>query len=192
MQEGKIRFASTFVSKHLPEDSRIKDLKKWSGEFQKHKLTPELEGNYTGNLSFRSKEGFIITASGLRSKQNLTDDCFVYVKEYEEQSNNFFVEGKKQPSSETMIHYLIYRNYVEINAIFHGHNNSIVSNAEKMELPITRKEYPSGTIELAREVLKVLGDNKLIVLKNHGFISLGETMKEAGELALFTLIQSRE
>jgi len=48
-----------------------------------------------------------------------------------------------------------------------------------------------GTIELAKEVLKVLGNNKLIVLKNHGFVSLGATMKEAGELASVTLKRSK-
>jgi ribulose-5-phosphate 4-epimerase/fuculose-1-phosphate aldolase len=59
-------------------------------------------------------------------------------------------------------------------------------------LPVTEKEYESGTVELAKEVLKVLGDHKLIVLRNHGFVSLGNTMKEAGELALATLNQSKK
>ena len=190
MQEGKIRFTSTFVSKNLPNDPRIKELKKWCGEFQKHKLTPEFEGNYTGNLSFRSKEGFIITASGLRSKQNLTDECFVFVKRYEEQSNTFFVDGKNQPSSETLMHYLIYRNHKDINVIFHGHNNSILSKAEKLGIPTTRKKHYPGTKELAKEVLNIIGENRLIVLKNHGFLSLGKTMQEAGELALNTLVKS--
>jgi hypothetical protein len=39
-------------------------------------------------------------------------------------------------------------------------------------------------------VFKVLGDKKLIVLRNHGFVSLGENMEEAGELALATLKQA--
>ena len=192
MKEGKIRFNTIFVSDQTPRDPRIEELKEWCGEFQKNKLTPEVEGNYTGNLSFRSGEGFVITASGLKSKENLTDSCFVYVKDYEEQSNMFYVEGKKHPSSETMMHSLIYRNSEEVNAVFHGHNNVIAKNADELKLPVTEKEYESGTIELAKEVLKVLGNNKLIVLKNHGFVSLGTTMKEAGELALATLNRSKE
>ena len=67
----------------------------------------------------------------------------------------------------------------------------IVTNAEKLKLPVTEKEYESGAIELAKEVLKVLGDNKVIVLKNHGFVSLGRIMKEAGELAFATLKRSK-
>ena len=191
MKEGKIRFNTVFVSDKISSDSKIMELKEWSQKFQKNGLTPEFEGNYTGNLSFRSKEGFIITASGLKNKENLADDCFVYVKDYDEQSNTFTVEGKKKSSSESIMHYLIYKSCGDVNAVFHGHNALIVKYAEKLKLPVTKKEYESGTIDLAKEVLKVLGDNKLIVLKNHGFVSLGTTMKEAGEQALATLIQSQ-
>jgi L-fuculose-phosphate aldolase len=192
MKEGRIRFNTVFVSDQAPSDARIDELKEWCERFQRNGLTPEFEGNYTGNLSFRSGEGFVITVSGLKSKENLTDDCFVYVKDYEEQSNTFYVEGKKQPSSESVMHSLIYTNHEEVNAVFHGHNDTIVANAKKLGVSVTEKEYDSGTIALAKEVLKVLEDNNLIVLKNHGFVSLGRTMKEAGELALATLKRSKD
>jgi len=192
MKEGRIRFNTVFVSDQALSDARIDELKEWCERFQRNGLTPEFEGNYTGNLSFRSGEGFVITVSGLKSKENLTDDCFVYVKDYEEQSNTFYVEGKKQPSSESVMHSLIYTSHEEVNAVFHGHNDTIVANAKKLGVSVTEKEYDSGTIALAKEALKVLGDNNLIVLKNHGFVSLGRTMKEAGELALATLKRSKD
>ena len=192
MKEGKIRFNSIFVSAEVPSDARIDELKEWSERFQRNGLTPEIEGNYTGNLSFRSKEGFVITASGLKSKENRSNNYFVYVKNYDEQSNTVYIEGSRQPSSEAVMHFLIYKTRKEVNAIFHGHNDAIIMNAEKLGFPVTEKEHEPGTIELAKEVLKVLGDKKLIVLKNHGFVSLGRTMKEAGELALATLKRSKE
>ena len=191
MKEGKIRFNSVFVSNKIFSDANIEELKEWSEQFQKNGLTPEVEGNYTGNLSFRSGEGFVITASGLKNKENLIDECFVYVKDYDEKSNTFYVEGKRRPSSESIMHHLIYETCEDINAVFHGHSDTIVTNAEKLKLPVTEKEYESGAIELAKEVLKVLGDNKVIVLKNHGFVSLGRIMKEAGELAFATLKRSK-
>ena len=192
MKEGKIRFNISFVSDQIPSDTRIEELKEWCERFQKGGLTPEFEGNYTGNLSFRSEVGFVITGSGLKSKQNLSNDCFVYVKSYDEQSNTVYIEGSRQPSSEAVMHFLIYKTRKEINAIFHGHNDTIIMNAEKLGFPVTEKEHEPGTIELAKEVLKVLGDKNLIVLKNHGFVSLGRTMKEAGQLALATLKRSKE
>ncbi len=192
MKEGKIRFNTIFVSDEIPSDAKIEELKEWCERFQKNGLTPEIEGNYTGNLSFRSEEGFIITASGLKNKENLSSDCFVYVKSYDEQSNTVYVEGKRQPSSEAVMHFLIYKAREEINAIFHGHNEAIIMNAEKFKLPVTEKEHEPGSIELAKEVLRALGDRNLIVIKNHGFISLGKTMKEAGKQALATLRRSKD
>ena len=192
MKEGKIRFNTVFVSDKIPSDTKIVELKDWSEKFQKNGLTPEIEGNYTGNLSFRSKEGFVITASGLKSKESLSNDCFVYVKNYDEQRNTVYVEGRRQPSSEAVMHFLIYKTRKEIKAIFHGHNDAIIMNAEKLGFPVTEREHEPGSIELAEEVLKVLGNKNLIGLKNHGFVSLGRTMKEAGELALATLKRSKE
>jgi ribulose-5-phosphate 4-epimerase/fuculose-1-phosphate aldolase len=192
MKEGKIRFNISFVSAEVPSDARIDELKEWCERFQRNGLTPEFEGNYTGNLSFRFREGLVITASGLKSKENLNNDCFVYVKSYDEKSNAVYVEGRRKPSSEAVMHYLIYKTRKEVNAVFHGHNDAIVMNAEKLGFPVTEREHEPGTIALAKEALKVLGDNKLIVLKNHGFVSLGGTLKEAGELALAELKRGKE
>ena len=187
MKEGRIRFKTVFVSTKAPRDARIEELKDWSEQFQENGLTPVVEGNYTGNLSFRFREGFVVTASGLKSKENLADDCFVYVEDYDEASNTFYVWGKKLPSSESVMHHLIYRSNAGVYAVFHGHCDVIVADAERLGLPVTGKEYGSGTVELAREVLKVMGDSKLVVLRNHGFVALGGSMREAGELALATL-----
>jgi len=192
MKEGKIRFNLTFVSAQVPSDARIDELKEWCERFQKAGLTPEFEGNYTGNLSFRSKEGFVITASGLKSKQNLSNDCFVHVKSYDRQGNTVYAEGRKQPSSESVMHYLIYETRREVNAVFHGHNKAIIMNAEKLGFPVTEREHEPGTIALAEEALKALDNKNLVVLKNHGFVSVGDTMEEAGELALATLKRSKE
>ena len=191
MKEGKIRFNTVFVSDRIPHDAKLEKLKKWNKTFQKSGLTPEVQGNYTGNLSFRSKEGFVITASGLKDKQDLEDVCFIYVKAYDEENNTFFVEGQTKPSSESIMHHLIYKACMDVKAVFHGHNDIIIAHAKELGLPVTEKEYESGTVELAKEVLKVLGDNRLIVLRNHGFVSLGNTMEEAGELALATLNQAK-
>jgi ribulose-5-phosphate 4-epimerase/fuculose-1-phosphate aldolase len=192
MKEEKIRFNIIFVSDEVPSDARIDELKEWCERFQRNGLTPEFEGNYTGNLSFRCREGLVITASGLKSKQNLSNDCFVYVKNYDQPSNTVYVEGRRQPSSEAVMHYLIYKTRKEVNAVFHGHNKAIVVNAEKLGFPVTEREHEPGTIALAKEALKALGNKNLVVLRNHGFVSVGRTMKDAGELALATLKRSKE
>ena len=69
----------------------------------------------------------------------------------------------------------IYEKRPEVNAIFHGHSLELL----KPGIVTTEEEKPYGTVELVEEVLKVL-DNDVFVLKNHGFVSLGKTMDEAG------------
>ncbi len=192
MPEGRIRFNTVFVSEKPVNDKKMGELAEWCERFQNLGLTPDFEGKCTGNLSFRLKDGFVVTASGLETKENLCGDCFVYVKHFDEQKKQVFVEGKRNPSSEAMMHFLIYRERKDVNAIFHGHNNSILINADKLGLPVTENEEDYGSIELAKEALKALGESNLVVLKNHGFVSVGKTMEEAGELALSALKQSEQ
>jgi L-fuculose-phosphate aldolase len=116
----------------------------------------------------------------------------VYVKNYDPQHNIVYVEGRRHPSSEAVMHYLIYKTRKEVNAVFHGHNKAIIVNADKLGFQLTEREHEPGTIALAKEALKALGNKNLVVLKNHGFVSVGNTMKEAGELALATLKRSKE
>lgn len=192
MKEGKIRFNSIFVSNQVIKNPKINELKRWCEEFQKNGLTPIFEGNYTGNLSFRSQGGFVITASGLKSKRNLTTESFVFIRNYDEKTNTFYVKGKKSPSSESIMHHFIYKTVTEINSVFHGHNCHIVKNAQNLGLSITKKEHSPGTVYLAKEVVNLLNGDRMIVLKNHGFVSLGKTMKEAGELTFKFLRKSKE
>ena len=66
--------------------------------------------------------------------------------------------------------------YIKIDQIFHGHSHELLNS----DIISTEQEKPYGTKELVKEVLKVLDDNKVIIIKNHGFLSLGNTMNKAG------------
>ena len=180
----RIKFKTNFLSKEIPDEKEIDELKYWCNQFHKNNLTSRFQGASLGNLSFRIEDGFVITASVLEKKENLDNGSFVRVINYDVYNNIFFVEGMLEPSSESIMHFLIYNTRDDVNAIFHGHHDSIQKNSEKLKLPITKKEQPPGTIEFANEVLDVLGDNNFVVIKNCGFVSLGNTMKEAGELAI--------
>jgi len=184
MPEKRVKFKTIFISDEVPNHKGIEELKNWCNQFHKNNLTIPREGASTGNLSFRTEDGFIITATSLKTKENLSNDSFVYLDNYDVYNNTFYAEGKLEPSSESIMHFLIYNTRGDINAIFHGHDNSIVKKAEKLKLPVTEEEQPPGTMEVANEVLSILGNNNFVVIKNGGFVSIGRTMKEAGELAL--------
>jgi len=182
MEELAKKFKTEFVSEDLPDEKEIKDLLQWCSQFHKNNLRP--------NLSFRIEDGFVITANNL--DKNASNDSLVSVINYDVYKNVFYIEGKKEPSIESIIHYLIYNTRDDIKAIFNGHHDLILKNAEKLKLPTTENEQPEGTMELANEVLDILRDNDFVVIRNHGFVSLGRNMKEAGELALNILKKSQK
>ena len=49
---------------------------------------------------------------------------------------------------------------------------------------LTKKFEEYGTIELVNSVLEILDDSNFIEMRNHGFLSLCNSMTEAGLLAL--------
>lgn len=48
---------------------------------------------------------------------------------------------------------------------------------------MTAREQPYGTTELVSEILSALDGHRFVVMRNHGFVSFGTTMKEAGREA---------
>jgi ribulose-5-phosphate 4-epimerase/fuculose-1-phosphate aldolase len=80
-----------------------------------------------------------------------------------------------------MLHYSIYRERKDVNAVFHGHCEKILKHSKELGVQSTLKEEAYGTVELAKRVLDILDDHDFLIMKDHGFISLGEDMDKAGE-----------
>ena len=61
-----------------------------------------------------------------------------------------------------------------------------INLAEKLEkkLPLTEKEYPLGTLEEAKEILRILRDSKSVIIKNQGVLFVGNSIKETEDLTL--------
>ena len=183
----RVSFTTAFTDNHPPVDPAIKELEDWCRRFHEQGLTPSFEGSSLGNLSFRPEKGkssFIITASQLEMKDNLTADAFVRIHTCDSDRGIVRASGTRKPSSESMLHFEIYKARSDINAIFHGHCAPILERAEEMNLAVTRREEPFGSAALVRRVLEILEDHTFIVMKNHGFLALGVDMESAGRLAL--------
>ena len=184
-----VKFKVEFTSKELQLDERISQLSDWCVRFNKSGLTPRFNGTgrSLGNLSFRFKPdsaALIITGSTLESKDKLAHDDFVKVVDVDLKQMSVVAEGTKDPSSESMMHYEIYRRREDVGAIFHGHDKEITGNAPLLSLPETETEKLPGTVELLDEVIKILHKGNFLIMKNHGFLALGKTMDEAGNLAM--------
>lgn len=190
-----VKFCTQFVSKGSPENIYIEDLRHWCKVFHDNDLTPPYEGGSSGNLSFREKKtenAFIITGSRIGLKQSLSDDKFVRVHACCLDKNTVYASGKIDPSSESLMHYAIYNQRKEVNAVFHGHSPEIMTNYMKIKLPVTHREEPYGTVKLIKTIMDIIEDHNFIILKNHGFIALGKTMEEAGTLTMEMLEKCRK
>jgi L-fuculose-phosphate aldolase len=189
MMEKKVapKFKTVFKSPDTPRHPKAKQLLFWLRKFSHLGLMPRSGSGSLGNLSFRAKKGsdeFIISASGIKKGRGLSASDMVTVSSVDLGKKVVTACGVKKPSSESMLHYNIYKKRKGVNAVFHGHCDKILKNAEKLDVPCTSKEEPYGTVKLVRNVIKTLGRHDFLLMKNHGFISLGRSMDKAGKLAV--------
>ena len=146
----------------------------------------------SGNLSARTKHGFLITPSGLPYDDLELPDIVEMNLEGE------LVSGKIEPSTEWPFHKAIYTLLREVNAVVHVHSPYATGIA------CTRQDIPAfhymvaiiggdsircapyatfGTEELSRNAIEALADRKACLLANHGMIALGEDINAAFKLA---------
>jgi L-fuculose-phosphate aldolase len=169
------KFRTVFARRGPPNDERLAVLIEWCHAWGRLGVV----GDTIGNLSVRTAAGFLInrTAGDLRT---ITPGEFVEVMQADIVGRVLTVAGAYKPSSESMMHAGIYAARPDVNAVFHGHSAPLLAAAERLHIPVTLREQPYGTPELVAELLQILGDHDFVVIRNHGFVSLGRTMADAG------------
>lgn len=185
--EVQPKFKIIFDSDDLPDLPGIDRLLYWCTEFHKTGLTPSYGKGTLGNLSFRVRPGsdeFVITASAAGSKDRLSKSDFVLVRSVDIENMVVHASGKRPPSSETMLHSAIYKERRDVNAVFHGHCAKILDNAGRFNIIVTAKVEDYGSRELVDSVTDILGNNSFLIMKGHGFLSLGNTTETAGKAAI--------
>lgn len=136
-----------------------------------------------GNMSCRYDSGYIITSTG-SNLGSLEKDELVCVERCDVEAEEVYYFGPKEPSSETLMHWLIYSERPETNAIMHAHDEMATrSDLLSGRVEETEREEPYGSLALARLALKTLkGGKKIIVLKNHGYVAIGQNLEMACEM----------
>lgn len=150
----------------------------------------------SGNISKRIKgsTGDIVAITPtLRSLSDLNEEDIVLV----DMDGNVLTNGK--PSSEVSMHLEIYKKRSDVNAIVHTHSAYATGFAfsdkklKRLEgfgeiknpyLPTIEYEKP-GSAELAKSAGENIKDTDVLILKNHGVICVGDSLKEAKLLAVF-------
>lgn len=182
----ELKFIPVNESKIPPFHPYLEELKHWCRIFKEQNFIAP-PGSLAGNLSFRCVPGenpFVITSKNAVFKNNMNKNDFVEVSDCNFYKNEVRYLGNKLPSSETLLHFLIYRNYPKINAVFYGHSAKVVENAIMLRIPHIKYEVPYESTEIIETVLGILENHKFIIIKNNGFLALGETIEKAGNICL--------
>lgn len=178
-------FDTVFVSKDVPRHAWVRELIRWGKVFSDLSLAPSYGEGSHGNMSFRSPGGCIITSTKSHMG-GLREEDFVEIVDARRSGGRMtvFCKGRRTPSTDSYIHYVIYRSRPRLGAILHGHDMPVLEKSARMKLARTPRERESGSHELFEEIMQALGRRRYLILRNHGILSFGRTPREAGERAL--------
>ena len=161
-------------------------------EVCKNIYNKQLVSGKSGNVSVRLGDYIAITPT-LKALNNLNEEDIVLV----DMKSNNLTKGKA--SSEVNMHLNIYKNRENVNAIVHTHSPYVTGFAfstkklrrlegfgEIKNPYIASIEYEKpGSMELANSVAENIKNEDVLILKNHGVICVGDSLKEAESLAIF-------
>jgi L-ribulose-5-phosphate 4-epimerase len=148
-----------------------------------------------GNLSARDPATglVVIKPSGVRYEDMTPDDMVIVDLDAN------VIQGKLAYSSDTLTHLYIYRHRPDVNGVCHTHSTFATAFAA-VGKPIPcfltgmadefGGEIPLGGFELigseaiGKEVLRVIGSSKAVVMQNHGVFTVGKSAVSAVKAAV--------
>ncbi|MCR1898700.1 class II aldolase/adducin family protein [Irregularibacter muris] len=142
-----------------------------------------------GNLSWRMPTGeILITPSGMIYEEMVPSDVLVV------DLDGNILEGTRKASVDTVALLYIYQKRRDVNAVIHTHQpyataiglveNEIVCNlttlANATRGSVKVAPYTSAaSLEMGVAAVDYLGDQLAVVLKHHGVIAIGDSLKQA-------------
>jgi len=171
---------------HKKENDFKREIVYYSRVLDEKGLVNSLEGNLS--ILDRETDEFYITPSKTR-KSLLTEDMIAVLKD------DVQIGGSMKYSSEYLLHKAALRARSDCNAALHAHapcltafaycNKDIELSCSATFALLFENRIPclpygeAGTIHIADGIDALIKDHSLILLGNHGCISVGRTMEEA-------------
>lgn len=142
-----------------------------------------------GNVSLRMPSGeILVTPSGMIYEDMVPEDVLVM------DIDGNIIEGDRKASVDTVALLYIFKHLPQVNSIIHTHqpyatgvglvtdvlpcNLTTLANATRGEVKVT--PYSSAASEqMGVEVVENIGDKLAVILKHHGVVSVGDSLKQA-------------
>jgi L-fuculose-phosphate aldolase len=155
----------------------------------KELLAKGLVEGTSGNISARMEDGHIAcTPSSLDYRKMTPEDiCIV-------NPDGDLVQGERGPTSEKYLHLAVMNAYEDIAVCIHSHAvHATMFAVAQHDIPSCIDEFtvylggdircteyaPSGSPDLAEQVVKALEDRGAALIANHGMVAVATTMEKA-------------
>ena len=143
----------------------------------------------SGNISARMEDGHIACTPSSLDYRKMTagDICIV-------NPDGDLVQGERGPTSEKYLHLAVMNAYEDIAVCIHSHAvHATMFAVAQQDIPSCIDEFtvylggdircteyaPSGSPDLAEQVVKALEDRGAALIANHGMVAIGTTMEKA-------------
>lgn len=135
-----------------------------------------------GNMSQKLPSGEVVITTAGCNLSSIEPCELVAIEACSLSRREVSYHGSEQPSSEAMLHWLIYRDFPTAGAVLHAHDEVGTSVGAAAGLPETPTEEPYGTVALAKLAADTFSRARdIIVLKNHGYVAYGNDLTRATE-----------
>ena len=110
------------------------------------------------------------------AKDGIEPDDIVWVHACDPDREKVHYGGPRLPSSESILHHMIYEARADSRCVIHAHDPVATSTTAAGLVPESARVEPYGTVALARIAIETCrGDRRIILLRNHGYVATGES-----------------
>jgi hypothetical protein len=177
-------FQTFYVSREISRSPLIADIIR----INRRLIEEDLLKNAKIIISLRYGKRILINAN-YSDKNEINHKDIIEIIDYNPIKNIILAIGQKDPFIETTLHWLIHYARNDINAIIQLQGENILKKKLK-DVTSTEKEFPIGTLDLIKEVLKSLRNSNKIMIKNIGPLFIGINSNEVENLVLKTYEES--
>ncbi len=194
VEEGYVKYRCVHEEGPAPEHPDWEALNALRTDLVRAGLVGVLEnGVGYGNLSLRTEQGFMVTATGTGHIPVLGPEGYCLVTRCDVEANTVWSSGPAQASSESMTHAAVYEASPVTNCVIHLHHAGLYGQLLEGKAPATAPEAAFGTPAMAHSVADLVRKHPadgIIAMTGHqdGFIMYAPNVEHMRDL-LYMLSQ---